>query len=124
MNLSDAFDAFVRNLESRNLRPSSIVNYRTTLAPLCDFAKTRGITDISGIDAALLAEWRESWTFEPATQQLRIVLLKAFFAFAVDAAWIVKSPAAKPKAPKGSVRGSCGGRASCRGESTNRAGEA
>ena len=86
MNLPDACDAFFRDLESRNLSQSSIVNYRTTLAPLCDLAKARGITEISGVDAALLGELHESWTLEPATQQLRIVLLKAFFAFTADSA--------------------------------------
>ena len=100
MKLPDACSSFLRDLESRNLRQSSIRNYRQVLEQLRSLADARDIADVSGFDAALLREWRESWTVKPGTHQLRLVLLKAFFGFAVEAGWIKQSPAAKLKPPK------------------------
>ena len=100
MTLPDACSAFLRDVESRNLRRSSIRGYRSVLGSLCTLAEARGIAEVSGFDAALLREWRESWTVKPGTHQLRLLLLKAFFGFAVKAGWIGQSPAADLKPPK------------------------
>ena len=100
MSLSDACSAFLEDGRSRNLRPSTLDNYRAVLAQLLDFANEHGISDVSAIDTSALRKWRSLWTISPATHQLRLALLKRFFDFAVDAGWIAESPAAKLKPPK------------------------
>ncbi len=100
MKLSDACNAFLEDARSRNLRPSSLGNYKGMLGQLRDFAKVQGVSEVSEIDSAAMRAWRSSWNISPATHQLRLALLKRFFKFAVDASWIAESPAANLKAPK------------------------
>ena len=100
MKLSDACNAFLDDGRSRNLRPSTLDNYRAVLGQLRDFANEHGMSEVSQIDPAALGAWRSSWEIRPATHQLRLALLKRFFDFTVDAGWIAKSPAAKLKPPK------------------------
>ena len=42
------------------------------------------MAEVADVDSAVLREWRAFWTFNPATQQLRFVLLKRFLGFALD----------------------------------------
>ena len=100
MKLSDACAAFLQDGRSRNLRPSTLDNYKAVLGQLRDFAKERDISEISEIDVAALRAWRTSWKIRPATHQLRLALLKRFFDFTVDAGWIPESPAETLKPPK------------------------
>ena len=100
MKLSDTCAAFLDDARSRNLQPSTLDNYRAVLGQLRDFAKERGLSEVSGIDPAALRAWRSSWKISPATHQLRLALLKRFFDFTVEAGWIAESPAAKLKPPK------------------------
>ena len=100
MKLSDACAAFLEDGRSRNLRASTLDNYRVVLGQLRDFAEERGMSEVSEIDPAALRAWRSSWKIKPATHQLRLALLKRFFDFAVDAGWTTESPAAKLKPPK------------------------
>ena len=100
MKLSDACAAFLEDARSRNLRPSTLDNYRAVLCQLGGFATEHGMNEVSEIDAAALRAWRSSWKIKPATHQLRLALLKRFFDFSVDAGWVAESPAAKLKPPK------------------------
>ena len=100
MNLSDACDAFLDDCQARNLSASAFSNYRGLLGQLCDFANAAGISEISEIDVAALRDWRALWKIKPATHQLRLVLLRRFFGFAVDEGWIAESPAERLKPPK------------------------
>ncbi len=70
------------------------------LALLCAFAEERAMTDVSDLDSATLREWRASWTLKPSSQQLRLILLRKFFGFAVEEGWIAESPAATLRPPK------------------------
>ena len=100
MKLCDACAAFLEDGRSRNLRPSTLDNYKAVLSQLRDFAKEHGMSEVSEIDPTALRAWRSSWKISPATHQLRLALLKRFFDFTVDAGWIAESPAAKLKVPK------------------------
>ena len=100
MKLSDACAAFLEDGRSRNLRASTLDNYKVVLCQLRDFAEERGMSEVCEIDPAALRAWRSSWKIKPATHQLRLALLKRFFDFTVDAGWIAESPAAKLKPPK------------------------
>lgn len=103
MKLSDSCAAFLEDGRLRNLRPSTLDNYKVVLGQLRDFAEARGMNEVSEIDPVALRAWRSSWKIKPATHQLRLALLKRFFDFAVDAGWIAESPAAKLKPPKNDV---------------------
>ena len=100
MKLSDVCAAFLEDGRSRNLRPSTLDNYKAVLGQLRNFARERGMSEVSDIDSAALRAWRSSWKISPSTHQLRLALLKRFFDFTLDAGWIAESPAAKLKAPK------------------------
>lgn len=100
MKLSVACDAFLEDCRARNLSASTFGNYKGVLGQLRDFATTRGISEISEIDVATLRAWRATWKIKPATHQLRLVLLKRLFGFAVNEGWIAQSPADPLKPPK------------------------
>ena len=100
MTLSDACAAFLEDGQLRNLRPSTLDNYKAVLGQLRNFANEHGASEVSEIDTGALRAWRSSWKISPATHQLRLALLKRFFDFTVDAGWTAESPAAKLKPPK------------------------
>lgn len=100
MKLSDACDAYLRDLKARHLRTSSLKNYESLFRSLQAYADEHGLSDLASFDQSRLCAWRESWTLQPSTARLRFTLLKAFFAHATDAEWIKASPMAKLKPPR------------------------
>ena len=54
MKLSDACAAFLEDARSRNLRSSTLGNYRGVLGQLRDFAEEHGMGEVSEIDTAAL----------------------------------------------------------------------
>lgn len=100
ITLSDACEAYLADARARRLRDGTLLRYRLTLRQLCEYAASRGVSDIAEVDRALLRDWRQSWAGLPSTQSLRIQIVKAFFRFAVTEQWIEKTPAAGLRPPK------------------------
>lgn len=100
MNLSDACDAYLRDLEARNLRLSTRRNYKSIFRALLYYADQQGLSELVSFDQSVMRNWRESWTCKPSTQRFRLQQLKAFFTHAAQAGWISASPLLGLKPPR------------------------
>ena len=104
MKLSEACDAYLRDLEARHLRTSTQKNYKSLFRAWQDYARSKGLSELTDFDQAAMRAWRESWSCKPGTKRLRLGQLRAFFTYAVDAGWVQVSPMLKLKAPRASIR--------------------
>ena len=68
MKLSDACDAYLRDMKARNLRRSTLKNYKYLFRSWLAFAEKRDLTELSSFDLAEMRTWRESWVCGPGTQ--------------------------------------------------------
>lgn len=100
MTIAEACDAYLRDLEARNLAKSTRAAYRSLFRFLLRFAEEEDIRSLRELDRLLLRRWRESWTLRPSTQRQRLMMLKKYFSHAVEEGWIEESPAAGLRAPK------------------------
>ena len=100
MTLQDACDAYLRDMEARNLRRSTLKNYKYLFRSWLTYAEERELTELSSFNLAEMRAWRESWVCEPGTQVRQLQQLKAFFSHAVRAGWIDASPISALKAPR------------------------
>ena len=100
MTVSDACAAYLRDINARNLRPTTIVSYECLLRLLEGFAREASITSVAAIDQPALRSWRESWTCSPSTHHKRLAQLKTFFTHAEREGWIEASPINGLRPPK------------------------
>lgn len=100
MKIQAACEAYVRDMEARNLAKSTRAAYRSLFRRLTMFARLERLSEIVDIGRPQMRRWRESWDVKPSTQRQRLVMLKAFFLHAVREGWIAESPAAGFLAPK------------------------
>ena len=100
MKLSEACDAYLRDMEARHLRTSTRQNYKSLFRAWQSYARDRGLTELSSFDQAAMHAWRESWICKPGTQLRRLQQLRAFFSHAVRTGWIDTSPMAALKPPR------------------------
>lgn len=100
MKLSEACDAFLRDIRAQGRKSETLRGYGILLRLLRQYASGRGVEDLEQVDSGLLRDWRECWDLAPGTSRTRIAQTKSFFSFAVEADWIERSPAAKLRAPK------------------------
>ena len=100
MTVEEACEAYLRELNARNIRKSSRASYRTLFRQLQAFALESGIEAIRDIDRAAICRWRERWECAHSTQSQRLKLLKAFFSHARTAGWIPESPLKGIRGPK------------------------
>ena len=104
MTVQEACDAYLRELEARNLRKSTLVTYRSVFRHLRSFAAEAGIARIDAINKTALRTWRDQWTWAHSTQRRALSQLKAFFAFAVAEGWIGESPVNGIQRPRSNAR--------------------
>ena len=100
MKLSEACDAYLRDMEARHLRTSTLSNYKSLFRAWQSYARDRGLTELGSFDQAAMRAWRESWVCKPGTQVRQLQQLRAFFSHAVRAGWIDTSPMAALKPPR------------------------
>ena len=62
MTIADACDAFLRDVEARNLSRSSRSAYESLFRQLGAFARDRGLVAMGEIDTNSVRQWREEWT--------------------------------------------------------------
>ncbi len=91
--LTDACEASLADARARRLREGTLVRYRLTLRQLCEYATSRGVSNLADVDRTLLRHWRQSWLCRPSTESLHIQITKTFFRFAVTEQWIEATPA-------------------------------
>lgn len=104
MKLSDATDAYLRDMKARDFRTSTLKRYISLFRAWQAYASNKGLSELTDFDQAEMRAWRESWSCKPATQRLQLKLLRAFFTYAVDAGWVRASPVVKLKAPRARER--------------------
>ena len=104
MRIADACEAYLRDMEARNLRKSTREGYESLFRLLGAFARDTGLGSVAAIDSAHLRVWREQWTCAFSTQWKRLAMLKAFFSFAQQEGWIAESPARHIRPPKSDAR--------------------
>ena len=104
MRIADACEAYLRDMEARNLRKSTREGYQSLFRLLGAFALDTGLGSVAAIDSAHLRVWREQWTCAFSTQRKRLAMLKAFFSFAKAEGWIAESPARHIRLPKSDAR--------------------
>ena len=100
MKLSDACDAYLRDMEARHLRPNTLKRYISLFRAWQAYACEKALSELTDFDQAEMRAWRESWICKPGTQRLQLKILRAFFTYAVDAGWVRASPVVKLKAPR------------------------
>ena len=100
MKLSEACDAYFRDIKARHLRPSTLSNYKSLFRAWQSYAIEHGHSDLASFDQTTMRAWRESWVCEPGTQVRRLQQLRAFFSHAVRADWIDASPMSALKPPR------------------------
>ena len=104
MKIADAWQAYLRDLEMRNIRRSTRENYLSLFRQLEAFAAETGINSLEGIDRDAVRSWREQWDCAYSTQRRRLGQLKAFFSYAIEVGWISESPMKGIRSPKSDAR--------------------
>ena len=104
MTIDEAREAYLRELEARNIRKSTRAGYRSLFKQLRGFAGKGGKGSLAELDRAALRAWREQWSCSYSTQRQRLSRLKAFFSFASDEGWIEASPLHGVRMPKSDAR--------------------
>ena len=104
MKIADACQAYLRDLEVRNIRRSTRENYLSLFRQLEAFAAGSGIKSIEGIDRDAVRAWRDQWDCAYSTQRRRLGQLKAFFSYAIEVGWIPESPMKGIRSPKSDAR--------------------
>ena len=100
MKLSNACDAYLRDMKARDFRYSTLKNYKYLFRAWQSYANNRGLSDLASFDQAAMRAWRETWVCKSSTQVRQLQQLKAFFSHAVRAGWIDTSPISALKAPR------------------------
>ena len=104
MKIAAACEAYLRDMDARNLRKSTCEGYESLFRLLAAFARDAGLESIATIHSSDLRKWRGQWTCAFSTQRKRLAMLKAFFSFARQEGWIAESPARNIRLPKSDAR--------------------
>ena len=59
MTLQDAFEAYLRDMEARNLRQSTRDGYKSLFRQLAAFAEAEGLESVRSVGTGELRRWRE-----------------------------------------------------------------
>lgn len=98
--IGDAWDVFLADLESRNLRISTIRKYKFLRKQLEAFSIDKGLRFLDELDLETLTQFRNGWTDGPRTSSKRLQRLRSFLRFAEKRKWIDSNPAVDLKPPK------------------------
>lgn len=100
MTIQKAWDQFVSDCEARNLREATLKKYRHLQRQAEAFADQRGLRFIEEFDLALLREFRASWPNANLSALKKLELLRTFYRFALESAWVPENWAKKIRNPK------------------------
>ena len=95
--LGNSIDAFFKDMESRNIRESTLRSYRGTLAHLKAAISIE--RPIAHVDVESLGAFRNSRKIKPRTARKELEHLRAFFAWCQDRKWISDNPARRLRMP-------------------------
>ena len=100
MTLAAASEAFLRDLDARQLSGDSRRAYRFLLKSLQALAASRGVGDLQAVGTEFLRDWLASRELGANTKGTELARLKAFFNHAVRDGWIETSPAKPIRPPR------------------------
>jgi len=95
--LEYSVDSFLKDMESRNVRESTLRSYRSTLAHLK--AALSAERPVARVDVESLGAFRNSHKVKPRTARKELEHLRAFFAWCQDRKWISDNPARRLRMP-------------------------
>jgi site-specific recombinase XerD len=95
-SVADAVERFLKDAESRGVRPPTMKKYRRVLqSELVPYCASRHIAKVDRLTVDLLRQFRESLPNALSTLQKKIESLRTFMTFCVDSDWIKQNPAKK-----------------------------
>lgn len=112
IKVPDACTAFLADCRRRNLRKSTLVSYRNTLAHFERFASMTGLLLIAETNPGVLLafqnarevsatdEGKQAKSLEPSTARKELQTLRAFFRFLVDQGHVAENYAKKLRPPR------------------------
>jgi site-specific recombinase XerD len=96
--IAEAVDRFLKDAESRGVRPPTVKKYRHVLErELLPYCVSKKIAKVDRLTVDCLRQFRESLPHALSTQQKKVEALRTFMAFCVDSDWIAQNPAKKVK---------------------------
>jgi site-specific recombinase XerD len=95
--VGNAIDSFLKDMASRNIRDSTLLSYRGTLAHLRTAVSAE--RPVASIDLESLGAIRNSRKVKPRTARKELEHLRAFFAWCQDRKWISDNPARRLRMP-------------------------
>ena len=100
MKVAEAFESYLRDLASRNIRKTTRNGYSYLFRQLQEYADSIQAQSLADLDRNAMRRWREQWTCAYSTQRKRLAQLRAFFSFAESEGWVEESPMNGIKSPK------------------------
>lgn len=98
VTVRDAFAAFYKECEGRNLNEATLRKYRLLRDRLTDFAGLHG-SSLKDLNIERLRAFRSTWKDGPRAAGKKIDRLRTFFRFCIDNQWIERNPALALKTP-------------------------
>ena len=101
MKIREACSLFVdQEARRRNLQQGTINGYKAVFRSLSRWADENGLAALEELDESKARAWVGSWAYRPSTTRRKLIQLKAFFRFAVERGWLLRSPVATLRLPK------------------------
>ena len=101
MTITRACSSFLEEeLRFRNRARGTVQGYETVFRSLARWANTNGLSCLEDLDERAIRAWMNGWTCGPSTTRQRLAQLKKFYRFAVERAWVPRSPLATLRAPR------------------------
>jgi integrase len=99
VSIADASKVFLSNREGAKIAPATLRKYRTFTKQLAAFAETRGYLMLDQFTSADIDVFYSGWNLGPRAKGKTLGVLRAFFRFAVNREWLVKSPVSSDLKP-------------------------
>jgi integrase/recombinase XerC len=99
VTIKAACDSFIRDAETRELKPATIVKYKLLFTRFHDWATSEGLQYLNQVDLEALRRFRGTWAYKNFALRNQTERLRALFRYAHDSGWIPANIAKNLKAP-------------------------
>lgn len=103
ITVKSACDSFIRDAETRELKPATIAKYKLLFTKFQNWADSEGLQYLNQFDLEALRRYRGTWNYRNFALRNQTERLRALFAFAHDSGWISVNVANHLKAPAAHV---------------------